>query len=206
MSSNDQPGAVREIKRLELMACRIRRDSMEYVTKSKVGHVGGALSVTDLLSALYFGHTYDEGKKAWEPVLVNNPQEPLWPERDRVVLSKGHACPAWYAALAHAGYFSKEDLKIYRKIECPLEGHPVMYQAAEGDEGPMEHGTKGVDFSSGSLGHGMSVAAGLALNAKIYGHQYLVYAMLGDGDLQEGMTWEALMCIPNKGLNGLWPL
>ncbi len=201
MPINEHLGAASEVKRLELLATRIRRDSMEWVTKSKVGHVGGALSVTDILTAIYFGRTYDEKKQVWEPVLVNDPLQPLWPERDRVILSKGHASPAWYTALAHAGYFSKEVLKIYRKIDSPLEGHPIMYQAMARDGGMEEHGIRGVDFNSGSLGHGMSVAAGMALNAKAYGHEYLVYALMGDGDLQEGMTWEALMCIPNKGLN-----
>ena len=139
----------------------------------------------------------------WENILRYDPADPLWPDRDRFVLSKGHAAPALYATLAEAGYFSKDVLKIFRKIDSPLEGHPAMYRVFNEDGKTVEHGTKGVDFSTGSLGHGLSAAAGMALHAKVYGYDYNVYALLGDGDLQEGMTWEACLAIPNKKLNNV---
>jgi transketolase len=124
------------------------------------------LSVTDLLTAIYFGRTPGGVKNTWQPILAFNPEEPLWPERDRVILAKGHACAAWYACLAQAGFFSRDDLRIYRKIDSPLEGHPVMYQAAKTQGVTGEQGIRGVDFNSGSLGHGMSVAAGMALTCR----------------------------------------
>jgi len=192
-----------ELDRLELIATKIRKNSMEMVTKSKTGHTGGTLSVTDILTCLYFGRTCDPATRLWESIMRYDPSDPLWSNRDRLVLSKGHAAPALYAALAQAGFFSEELLRIYRKIDSPLEGHPAMYRVFRKNGELVEQGTKGVDFSSGSLGHGLSVGAGLALHARVYGYDYNVYVILGDGDLQEGMTWEACLTIPNKGLNNL---
>ena len=184
--------------RLERIATEIRDLSMDNITKTKSGHPGGSLSVTDILTALYFGRIYNPPEGKLENVLKYDPRDPLWEARDRVVMSKGHAAPALYATLARAGFFDSQVLKIYKKIDSPLEGHPAMYQfTPEGSE----RGTRGVDFSTGSLGHGLSVAAGIALHAKIFGYDYDVYAILGDGELQEGMPWEAAMTIPNKGLH-----
>ena len=193
----------REIDRLELLATKIRKTAIEYITKSGSGHPGGSVSITEILTALYFGRIYDVERKRWESVMRYDPQDPLWAERDRFILSKGHAAPGFYAALAEAGFFDPEHFKIYRKIDCPLEGHPVMYRPSYSTPQTEKYGIEGVDFPSGSLGHGLSAAAGMALHAKVYGHDYNVYALLGDGDLQEGMTWEACMTIANKGLNNI---
>ncbi len=192
-----------EIDRLELLATKIRKNAIEHITKSKVGHPGGSLSIADMLAILYFGRIFDPQTNRWERIMRYDTEDPLWPNRDRFVLSKGHAAPALYATLAEAGFFSREVLKIYRKIDSPLEGHPAMYRVLSDNGQRVEHGTPGVDFSTGSLGHGLSAAAGMALHAKTYGYAYQVYAMLGDGDLQEGMSWEAAMTIPNKKLNNV---
>jgi transketolase len=195
--------SIGEIDRLELIATKIRLNAIENITKSKVGHPGGSLSISDILAVLYFGRTYDPDTGAWENIMRYDPSYPLWPNRDRFVLSKGHAAPALYATLSEAGFFSKDLLKIYRKIDSPLEGHPAMYRVIEENGKAVEYGTKGVDFSTGSLGHGLSAAAGMALHAKVYGYDYNVYAMMGDGDLQEGMIWEASLAIPNKKLTNV---
>ena len=194
---------VGEIDRLEWLATKIRKNAMENVTKSKVGHPGGSLSVVDYLTVLYFGRIYDPETDLWENILRYDISDPLWSNRDRVVLSKGHAAPTFYATLAQAGFFSEDLLKIYRKIDSPLEGHPAMYRIFNENGKRVEHGTKGVDFSTGSLGHGLSVGAGMALHAKVYGYDYNVYVILSDGEFQEGMTWEACLAIPNKKLNNV---
>ena len=186
--------------RLERTAAEIRDRSMDNISRTKSGHPGGSLSVTDILTALYFGRIYNPRERRLENVLNYDPCDPLWEGRDRVLMSKGHAAPALYATLAKAGFFDCQVLKIYRKIDSPLEGHPAMFQVLDRGE---ERGTRGVDFSTGSLGHGFSVAAGIALHAKIYGYDYDVYSILGDGELQEGMPWEACMTIANKGLTRL---
>jgi transketolase len=192
-----------EINRLKLIAAKIRKNALENITKTKAGHPGGSLSVADILTALYFGRTYETESGLWENILRYDPADPLWPNRDRLILSKGHAAPALYSSLAQAGFFSEDLLKIYRKIDSPLEGHPAMYRVHDENGRVVEHGTKGVDFSTGSLGHGLSAGAGMALHAKVYGYDYHVYVILGDGDMQEGMTWEACLTIPNKRLNKL---
>jgi transketolase len=192
-----------EIIRLDLMATKIRKNAMENITKSKVGHPGGSLSIADILAVLYFGRIFNSDMDLWEPIMRYDPKDPLWPNRDRLILSKGHAAPALYATLALAGMFSEELLKIYRKIESPLEGHPAMYRVFTENGRMVEQGTKGVDFSTGSLGHGLSIGAGMALHAKVYGFDYCVFVILGDGDMQEGMTWEACLTIPNKKLNNV---
>jgi transketolase len=194
---------VEEIDRLELLATKIRKNAIENITKSHVGHPGGSLSVADVLTVLYFGRTYDAETGLWENIMRYDPTDPLWPSRDRIVLSKGHAAPALYATLAQAGFFSEDLLKIYRKIDSPLEGHPAMYRVFTENGKTVEHGTRGVDFSTGSLGHGLSVGAGMALHAKVYGYDYNVYVILSDGEFQEGMIWEACLAIPNKNLNNV---
>ena len=194
---------IEEIDRLELLATKIRKNAIENITKSGVGHPGGSLSIADILTVLYFGRTYDPETNLWENIMRYDPRDPLWPNRDRLVLSKGHAAPAFYATLAQAGFFSEELLKIYRKIDSPLEGHPAMYRVFTENGEKVEHGTRGVDFSTGSLGHGLSVGAGMALHAHVYGYDYNVFVILSDGEFQEGMTWEACLAIPNKNLNNI---
>ncbi|MBP1742855.1 MAG: Transketolase [Deltaproteobacteria bacterium] len=137
-----------EINRLKLIATKIRKDALENITKTKAGHPGGSLSVADILTALYFGRTCDPESGSWENILRYDPADPLWPDRDRLILSKGHAAPALYAALAQAGFFKEDLLKIYRKIDSPLEGHPAMYRVRKEKGRVVEHGTKGVDFST----------------------------------------------------------
>lgn len=203
MSQKKFLDSIGEIDRLELIATKIRLNAIENITKSKVGHPGGSLSISDIMAVLYFGRTYDPETDLWENIMRYDPADPLWPNRDRFVLSKGHAAPALYATLAEAGFFSRDLLKIYRKIDSPLEGHPAMYRLIKENGKNVEYGTKGVDFSTGSLGHGLSAAAGMALHAKVYGYDYNIYAMMGDGDLQEGMTWEACLAVPNKKLNNI---
>ena len=203
MSQREFLDAIGDIDRLELIATKIRKNAIENITKSRVGHPGGSLSVADILTVLYFGRIYDPDTDLWESIMRYDPEDPLWGGRDRLVLSKGHSAPALYATLAQAGFFSEELLKIYRKIDSPLEGHPAMYRI-ETDHGKVkERGTKGVDFSTGSLGHGLSIAAGMALHAKVYGYDYNVYVVMSDGEYQEGMIWEACLTIPNKNLNNV---
>jgi transketolase len=130
------------------------------------GHPGGSLSAADIMTALYFD------------TLRIRPEEPRWPGRDRFVLSKGHACPALYACLALRGYFPVETLRTLRQLDSPLQGHPIMK-------------TPGVDMSSGSLGHGIAIAVGMAIDGRLRGSSYRTYALLGDGELDEGIVWEA---------------
>ena len=155
----------------------IRLGALEGVYRAGSGHIGGSLSIAEMLSALYF-HEMDV-----------DPQRPDWADRDRFVLSKGHAAPAYYAALAEHGYFPKELLKTLRKIDSPLQGHPDRKK------------TPGVDMSSGSLGQGISAAAGMACYAKKQGKAFRVYCILGDGEMQEGEVWEALMSAAHYGLS-----
>lgn len=160
-------------------ATAIRVSILKAVTAAKSGHPGGSLSITDLMSLLYF-------------VEMNvNPKDPKDPNRDRFVLSKGHAAPALYATLAEKGFFSKEELLNLRKIDCILQGHP-----------DMKH-TPGVDMSTGSLGQGISAACGMALAGRIDQKDYRVYAVLGDGELEEGQVWEAAMFAGHYKLNNL---
>jgi transketolase len=154
-------------------ACRIQIIRM--LTHAGSGHPGGSLSVIDLLVALVFGR------------LRHDPARPEWPERDRIVLSKGHAVPALYAVLAKAGYFSEDALPTLRKLGSPLQGHPDRVALA------------GIEAATGSLGQGLSVALGLALGAKLAGWPSRVYCVLGDGEIQEGQVWEAAMSAPKLG-------
>ena len=168
-----------EKKRLAAMATRIRMDIIEGTFHAKSGHPGGSLSIADMLTYLY-----------WKEMRVN-PKNPQDPARDRMVLSKGHAAPALYGALAEKGYFDRAEIQKLRHIGAMLQGHPDM------------RGTPGVDMSSGSLGQGVSAAVGMALGAKLDGANYRVYSILGDGEIQEGQVWEAAMFATAKGLDNL---
>ena len=168
-------------KKLELsrVANNLRVSIIEEVYNAKCGHPGGSLSIADILTYLYF-------------VEMNvDPADPKKCDRDRFVLSKGHTAPALYAALAERGFFPKEDLKTLRKTASYLQGHPDM------------KGVPGVDMSTGSLGQGISAACGMALSAKISGDGYRVYAILGDGESEEGQVWEAAMFASHYKLDNL---
>ena len=160
-------------------AKQIRIDAVKAVYAAKSGHPGGALSVADILAYLYF----DE--------MNVDPKDPKKADRDRFVLSKGHACPALYAALAEKGFFPKDVLLTFRKDGSILQGHP-----------DMKH-IPGVDMSTGSLGQGISAACGMALSGKISGEKYRVYAIVGDGEIEEGQVWEAAMFARHYKLDNL---
>lgn len=165
---------------LKTIACSIRKSIMRMLTESKSGHTGGSLSAVDILTTLYF---YKMRHKS---------SEPAWSERDRFVLSKGHAAPALYAALAEAGYFPKEELMTLRKLGSRLQGHPDRRKLP------------GVEASTGSLGQGISIACGIALCGKhIDKKNYRVYTLLGDGENQEGEVWEAAMSAAHYKLDNL---
>ena len=164
---------------LQKIANEVRKDILTEVDHAKSGHPGGSLSVADILTCLYFEEMHVD------------PQNPDMADRDRLVLSKGHAAPALYAVLAEKGYFPKEELKSLRALGSRLQGHPNM------------NDTPGVDMTSGSLGQGVSAAVGMALSAKLTGDSYRVYAVLGDGELEEGQVWEAMMFAGNKQLDNL---
>ena len=164
---------------LKQMANEVRKGIVTAVHSAKSGHPGGSLSAADILTYLYF-----------EEMNVD-PKNPQMEERDRFVLSKGHVAPALYSVLANRGYFPVEDLKTLRKVGSYLQGHPD------------KKGTPGVDMSSGSLGQGISVAVGMALSAKLQNRDYRVYTLLGDGEIQEGQVWEAVMFAGHKNLDNL---
>jgi transketolase len=162
-------GAYRDYAVLRDRARRIRRDVVEMVYRSKDGHPSPSMSCADIVAALYFG------------VMRLRPEEPRWEDRDRLILSKGHACPIVYAALARRGYFSSEILPTLRMIDSKLQGHPDMKK------------TPGIDATAGSLGNGLSIGLGMAAAAKHSGKNYRTFVIAGDGELQEGIVWEALM-------------
>ncbi len=164
---------------LRSRAHAFRKTILEIITRAGSGHPGGSLSVIDLLTALYFHQ------------LRHDPKNPAWPDRDRVVLSKGHACPAWYVVLAECGYFDPAHLWTMRQMGGILQGHPDMAR------------TPGVEISTGSLGLGFSAAIGMALAGKRDGRPYRVYAVLGDGECQEGSVWEGAMFAAHYGLDNL---
>ncbi|MDR1465765.1 MAG: transketolase [Oscillospiraceae bacterium] len=166
-------------KELRALACRVRMGIIEGVYHAKSGHPGGSLSAAELLTYLYF-----------EAMRID-PANPKWEDRDRLVLSKGHVAPALYSVLAHRGFFPVEQLKTLRKNGSMLQGHPSMKL------------TPGVDMSTGSLGQGISAAAGMALGAKLAGKDLVTYALLGDGEIEEGQVWEAAMFAAAKGLDHL---
>ena len=166
-------------KELKLIANSLRIDIIKMLAESKSGHPGGSLSACEILTALYFKE------------MNIDPKNPKWEDRDRFVLSKGHGAPVLYAALAEKGYFPKEELMKLRKIGSMLQGHPDM------------KGIPGVDMSTGSLGQGLAAANGMALAGKIDNKDYRVYALIGDGESQEGIIWEAAMFAAHYKLDNL---
>lgn len=168
-----------EIEELALIANNLRKTIINMLLEAGSGHPASSLGMADIFAALYF------------KILNIDPKNPNDLDRDRFVLSNGHICPLWYATLAERGYFSKAKLKDLRKLGSELQGHPKF--------GALS----GIENSSGSLGQGLSQAAGMALAAKIQGKKYRVYVATGDGELQEGQIWEAAMFAPNKKLDNL---
>ena len=167
------------VEELEKMAVIIRCDIIDMICTAAAGHPGGSLSAADVVTALYFR------------VMRIDPENPDWPDRDRFILSKGHACPVWYAALAERGYFDKAHLKTLRQLGSILQGHPDMRK------------TPGIDMTAGSLGHGLSAGLGMALSAKLQHKDYHVFVVIGDGESQEGSIWEAAMAAPRFKLDNL---
>jgi len=166
-------------KKLETIARDLRILALKMITEAKSGHPGGSLSAADMMAALFF-HT-----------MSHDPKNPLWENRDRFVLSKGHGCPILYAAMAKAGYFPEEEIYTLRKVNSRLQGHPDHVRF------PF------IETSSGSLGQGLSVAQGMALAAKLNQKKYKIYCLLGDGEIQEGQVWEAAMSAPKFQLDNL---
>lgn len=167
------------IKKLYRTSCAVRKKTVEMVHHANNGHAAPGLSMADIITALYFD------------VMKLDPAKPRWEDRDRFVLSKGHACPAYYATLSLRGYFPESELMEYRMTDTKLQGHPDMNKCP------------GVDMTTGSLGNGFSAALGLALAAKTAGRTHRVYAIAGDGELQEGIVWEAAMYAGNAQLDNL---
>ena len=170
---------ITETLALEKIANNVRMDILEEVYNAKSGHIGGAFSIADILTVLYFNEMNIDAKI------------PDSPDRDRLVLSKGHASAALYAVLAEKGYIDKEELKTFRNIDSNLQGHPDMNKVP------------GVDMTTGSLGQGLSVANGMALSSKLDSRGYRVYCILGDGELQDGQVWEAAMTAEKYQLDNL---
>lgn len=167
------------VRELEIAATKVRIGIIEGVHSAKAGHPGGSLSAADLLTYLYTHR------------MNVDPKNPLDPKRDRLVLSKGHAAPVLYSVLALRGFFPMEELKTLRKIDSRLQGHPVLNKIP------------GVDMTTGSLGQGISAACGMALSGKVSCDHYKVYAVLGDGEIQEGEVWEAAMFAAHYQLDNL---
>lgn len=164
---------ITSIKKLKLIANTIRQDVVQMLLVAKSGHTAGSIGLADIFTALYFN------------ILYHDPENPDWEGRDRFVISNGHVCPVMYAAMANAGYFPKEELATLRKLGSRLQGHP-------------HRGTlPGIENSSGPLGQGLSQAVGMAIVAKAEKRRWRVYAMLSDGELDEGQSWEAVM-LANK--------
>lgn len=164
---------------LEKRARAIRRDIIEMIAAADSGHPGGSLSAVEIVTALYFH------------VLRIKPDEPEWPDRDRFILSKGHAAPLLYAALAERGFFPVVELLTLRKLGSRLQGHPAL------------HKVPGVDAATGSLGQGLSISLGIALAGKLDRRDYRVYTLLGDGENQEGQVWEAAMAAAHYRVDNL---
>jgi len=167
------------VDELEEIARRVRVHIVKSTHEAGSGHPGGSLSATDILTALYF------------EIMDHRPEEPDWPKRDRLVLSKGHGAPALYGVLAESGYFPVEELMTLRKLGSRLQGHPHV------------RATPGVDASTGSLGQGLSIASGMALAAKLDRESYRVFAICGDGEIQSGQIWEAAMFASHNKLDNL---
>ena len=172
-------GEPEQIATLERQAKAIRCLSMEMIGNAGSGHPGGALSSAEIMSVLYFH------------ILRVDPNNPDWDERDRFVLSKGHGTASWYAALCERGFFPQDELKLFRQAGGILQGHPDMRKVP------------GVDMTAGSLGQGLSAALGMALAGRMQGKPYRVYALLGDGEIQEGQIWEAAMAAAHYKVDNL---
>ncbi len=170
------------INQLKVKAQELRLIGLKMIENSRSGHIGGAFSLSEIMAILYFNK------------MNIRPEEPNWPDRDRLVLSKGHATVAAYTALAHRGYFPIADLQGFRKIDSYLSGHMEMRQVP------------GVDMSTGSLGQGISAALGMAVGASITGKDFTTYCILGDGELQEGQVWEAMIYAGAHNVNNLIPI
>ncbi len=163
------------------IARRIRFDVIKMTYHAGSGHPGGSLSLVELFTMLYFKH------------LVHKPNDPNWQDRDRLVLSKGHACPALYAVLAESGYYPREEMWTLRKFGSRLQGHPAK-----------DKGLPGIEVSTGSLGQGLSIAIGMAISAKMFERRdNRIFAILGDGEIQEGQVWEAFMSASHFKLDNL---
>jgi len=170
---------IMDIKELGDISKRIRTKIVNMIYGSGVGHLGGSMSIVDILSVLYFSE------------MKLDPENPLWANRDRLVLSKGHGCPALYAALAEKGILSEDVLCTLHKIDSPLQMHPESERCS------------GIDMSAGSLGQGISAAIGMAIGARIRGADFRVYTIIGDGESAEGQIWEAAMTAPNYKLDNM---
>ena len=168
-----------DVRRLEEKALEIRHDVLNMIYLAKAGHPGGSLSATEIVTALYFH------------VMNIDPQNPDDPDRDRFVLSKGHACPVLYSALAERGFFDKKELDTLRQYHSILQGHPDMNKVP------------GLDMTTGSLGNGLSIGVGMALSGRMKHQDYMTYVLLGDGECQEGMVWEAAMAANHHHLKNL---
>ena len=169
----------KSLDELKSISKEIRKDIVKILTESASGHPGGSLSATDIMTVLFFKE------------MNLDPNNEKDPNRDRFVLSKGHAAPVLYSALARRGYFPVEELSTLRKFKSRLQGHPSIQYLP------------GIDMSTGSLGQGVSAAVGMALAGKIDENDYRVYTLLGDGELEEGQVWEAAMCAAHYKLNNL---
>jgi len=167
------------VKELEAKAANVRRGILGIMTGGKRGHLGGSMSIADIITALYFHQ------------MRVNPKDPGWENRDRFVLSKGHSVLAQYVALAELGFFPEDELKKVKKLGSKLQGHPDRIK------------TPGIEASTGSLGQGLSIACGMALGARLAKKKYRVYAVIGDGESTEGQIWEAAIFAANYGLDNL---
>jgi transketolase len=180
MEAKEEMRPLRSIEEMRATSWRLSRGIIEMTTKAGSGHPSSSLSAIDILIALYLGG-----------VMRYDPKRPDWPERDRFIMSKGHAAPALYAILAEAGYFDASLLATLRQIDSPLEGHPNMRRLA------------GVEASTGSLGQGVSIGIGHALAARLDNRNYRVHVMIGDGESEEGQIWEAAMAAAKYALDNL---
>ncbi len=170
---------ITEIKELKLMANKVRKDLIEMLLEAKSGHSAGSLDLADIFTALYFNE------------MKHDPKNVEWEERDRFILSNGHICPVRYAVMAEAGYFPLEELKTLRKLGTRLQGHPHNLDLP------------GIESTSGPLGQGISIAAGIALTGKMDKKEFKVYCSMGDGEINEGQPWEAFMFAAKNKLDNL---
>lgn len=167
------------LQELQEISRNIRVDILKMLNRARSGHTGGSLSSVEILVSLYY------------VVMNHRPQDPEWEDRDRFILSKGHAAPALYTVLAHCGYFPKEELNTLRRLGSKLQGHPKA------------NSVPGIEVSTGSLGQGLSIANGIALGLRLNKKQSRVYVLLGDGEIQEGMVWEAAMSASHYSIDNL---